>query len=274
MIISRDVQKKLYDAYSTQELVDIYVNSELTDIERSVLSECLLARGKQLHLLDGQKARLSAYIESPFIKEEVKKGTHSIFNFRRWSTWLAFLVGLPLIVDLNTHGWNIGFAVLVSILPIWVVFYIIEHYMTKKKIVSLSDVELTNIVDAKVGELGYEIQTIARDELKRRPSYLSKPIDGNVGESGITELMVCASKGDIENAKKHLASGDDINTRNVQGGTALLIAVLNNHPSMVSLLLKHGADASIASNKGLTAKAIATNNKYNEILQLLNAAKV
>lgn len=92
-------------------------------------------------------------------------------------------------------------------------------------------------------------------------------------KAGNTELIVCASEGDIEKAKLLLANGADINARNEQGGTALLIAVLNNHPSMVSLLLNHGADASIASNKGLTAKALATNKKYTAILQLLSAGK-
>ena len=128
MHISQDVLKQNYEAYSTPELVDLYVNSELTDIDRSVLSECLSARGEQLHILDRQKANQSTYI-----KDEVKKGQYSLYNFRRWSTWLAFLVGFPLCLFLQMHGWKVGFAIMVTILPSWLVFYIIEYYMTKRK---------------------------------------------------------------------------------------------------------------------------------------------
>jgi hypothetical protein len=170
MHISRDVLKQNYEAYSTSELVDLYVNSELTDIDRSVLSECLSARGEQLHLLDGKKVKQSNYIEPSYINDEVKKGEYSMINFRRWSTWLAFLVGFPFCIYLQMHGWKVGFAIMVTILPSWVLFYIIEYSDTKRKIVSLSDVELTNIADAKSGEPGYKFQTIARNELKRRPS--------------------------------------------------------------------------------------------------------
>ena len=165
MNISRDVLMQNYQTRSTSELIDFYVNSELTDLARSVLSECLLARGEQPHILDGQKAKQSIYI-----KEEAKKGKHSMFNFRRGSTKLAFLVGLPLCLYLQFIGWSVGLALIVAVLPLWIIFRIIEHNMAKKRIASLSDVELTNIVDAKVGEVGYEFQKIASDELKQRAS--------------------------------------------------------------------------------------------------------
>ena len=75
MLISRDVLKRNYEAYSTPELIELYINSELTDTDRSVLSECLSSRGEQPHHLDGLiKAKRSTYIESPNIKDEVKKG--------------------------------------------------------------------------------------------------------------------------------------------------------------------------------------------------------
>lgn len=88
---------------------------------------------------------------------------------------------------------------------------------------------------------------------------------------GNTVLMVCASEGDIDNAKLQLTNGADINAKNEQGATALLIAVLNNKPAMVDLLLGYGADAYIASKKGLTPKALATKNGNNEIIQLLDS---
>lgn len=86
---------------------------------------------------------------------------------------------------------------------------------------------------------------------------------------GNTALMVCASDGDIENAKLQLANGADINAQNEQGATALLIAILNTKPSMVYLLLENGADASIASKKGLTPKALAYKNGDKGIINML-----
>lgn len=163
MNISRDELKKNYESQSTTELIERYIEGDLTDLARSVLRECLVARGEQPQILDEQKAKRSIYI-----KEEVKKGKHSVINLRRGSSILAILVGFPLYLYLLYHGWNVGFAIMVTILPLWVVFRIVEHIMTKRRISSLSDVELTNIVDAKVGEVGYEIQKIATDELKKR----------------------------------------------------------------------------------------------------------
>jgi len=50
---------------------------------------------------------------------------------------------------------------------------------------------------------------------------------------GNTALMRFASEGDIENATQLLTSSVEINERNEQGATALLIAVLNNKTEMV-----------------------------------------
>lgn len=111
------------------------------------------------------------------------------------------------------------------------------------------------------------IYDLVRGQREIPQHYLNYKSDGN------TDLIRYASEGDIENAKLLLASGENVNTKNKQGATALLIAVLNNRPSMVSLLLSYGADASIASNKGLTAKSLASNKKYSEISQLLSAVK-
>ena len=166
MGVSRDDLKQAYESRSTPELTDLYMNGDLTDLARSVLSESLTARGEQLHILDGKKAKQSTYI-----KEEVKKGAHSMFNFRRRSTQLAFLVGLPLYLYLQiSRGWNVGLALMVTVLPLWVVFRIIEHALNKRRIASMSDSELTNIEHATAGQLGYELQRIARDELRRRSS--------------------------------------------------------------------------------------------------------
>ncbi len=102
---------------------------------------------------------------------------------------------------------------------------------------------------------------------------MSNPTKVPTDAGGNTELMRCSSEGDIENATQLLKDGVDINARNKQGATALLIGVLNNQPAMVALLLGYGADVTIASYKGLTPEVLATKNGNIELLNLLSAVK-
>ena len=171
MDISRDELKQYYESRATAELANLYINDGLTDVAMSVLRDCLSARGEQLHLLDAEKEKKSIYVKSEAmtIQEYQKKGRYSIFNFRRWSTKLAFLVGLPICVYLQVDlGWNVGLSILVVIVPLWAVFAAFEMNMIGEKIASLSDAELKDILNAKEGQPGYELQNIAETEIKRR----------------------------------------------------------------------------------------------------------
>lgn len=165
MTVSREEIKQTYESQETEELIDRYINGDLTEAARSVLSECLISRGEKLQALDELRARLPA-----LLNDEEKKGEHSMFNFRRQSTQLAFLVGLPFYLYLHSLGWSVGPALMVSVLPLWAIFRITEHIRLKKKTLALPNSELTNIAEARTGNLGYELQKIAKDELKRRSS--------------------------------------------------------------------------------------------------------
>lgn len=165
MNTSRDELKNNYESQETTELIDRYINDDLTDLAHEVLSECLTSRGEQLKILDARKVK-----QSPHLKLEIARGEYSMFNFRRRSTWLAFIVGFPFYLYFYSNGWKIGWALMVTVLPLWIIFMIIERIMNKKKVLSLSDLELMNIIDEKAGELGYESQKFASDELKRRSS--------------------------------------------------------------------------------------------------------
>jgi serine/threonine-protein phosphatase 6 regulatory ankyrin repeat subunit B len=64
-------------------------------------------------------------------------------------------------------------------------------------------------------------------------------------------------------------SGIDINFKDDNGWTALLIAVENGHIEVVKMLIGAGADINIKGNGGLTALMRAAKNGYIEIVKML-----
>uniref|UniRef100_A0A668ATC1 Fibronectin type III and ankyrin repeat domains 1 n=1 Tax=Myripristis murdjan TaxID=586833 RepID=A0A668ATC1_9TELE len=76
--------------------------------------------------------------------------------------------------------------------------------------------------------------------------------------SGWTPLMrVSAVTGNANVASILLGAGADINVRDRDGKTPLMIAVLNNHEDLVKLLLENGADRHVKNEFGFTAKEMA-----------------
>lgn len=110
-----------------------------------------------------------------------KKGSLSLFNFRRTSTKLAFLVGLPIYVYLIVYlGWGKLLALMISVLPVWIIFSIVEiFYFEKKKIQELSDVELKVIASAEFKEHRAFAIRIAKDEAKERGLDSDLYVDAN-----------------------------------------------------------------------------------------------
>lgn len=68
-----------------------------------------------------------------------------------------------------------------------------------------------------------------------------------------------------------LDRGLDINARNEQGETALLIAAWNGTDDLVEVLLKRGADPNIKTRKGLSALKVASANGHTGIVKMLVA---
>jgi ankyrin repeat protein len=66
-----------------------------------------------------------------------------------------------------------------------------------------------------------------------------------------------------------LDRGLDINARNNQGETALLIAAWNGTDDLVQVLLKRGADPNVKSRKGLSALRVASANGYAGVVKML-----
>jgi ankyrin repeat protein len=68
-----------------------------------------------------------------------------------------------------------------------------------------------------------------------------------------------------------LKRGVDINARNEQGETALVIAAWYGREELVEILLKKGADPNMKAGKGLSALKVASALRYDGIVKKLLA---
>ncbi|MDO8926510.1 MAG: ankyrin repeat domain-containing protein [Sideroxyarcus sp.] len=85
----------------------------------------------------------------------------------------------------------------------------------------------------------------------------------------MTPLMVAASKGDIQQVMKILASGVDVNSTDNRGATALMYAAINGQLEVVKTLLEVGVNPSLKTALGLTALDYAKRGNQEEIARLL-----
>lgn len=63
--------------------------------------------------------------------------------------------------------------------------------------------------------------------------------------------------------------GEDVNTKNSNGDTALFAAAVNGHVEMCSYLISQGADVLTASMGGMTALHLAAREGHTDIIRLM-----
>ena len=83
------------------------------------------------------------------------------------------------------------------------------------------------------------------------------------------DLFYIAERYDVEDVKKVVETGGDINQKNDLGFTPLLIAVKENNLDIVKYLVSKGADLTLKNNRGFDALIIATNENHLEIVEYL-----
>ena len=79
---------------------------------------------------------------------------------------------------------------------------------------------------------------------------------GRQAQEQLTPLMLASKAGQEDVVRNLLERGDDVNIENDGGWTALKKAVSGHHPTIVRLLVQHGANVS-ASPRGYTALHLA-----------------
>ena len=67
-----------------------------------------------------------------------------------------------------------------------------------------------------------------------------------------------------------LAGGENVNSANAQGNTALHYAVATGNSEMVKLLLAHNADMNAANSKGWTPLKIAEKKNVGEVYNVFH----
>ena len=78
--------------------------------------------------------------------------------------------------------------------------------------------------------------------------------------------------GDAAVVEALAASGEDVNSRDAHGQTALMLAAMLGHAAVVATLIRRGADLNVSAKYKLTALMLAVINGHEEIARMLAAA--
>jgi ankyrin repeat protein len=80
--------------------------------------------------------------------------------------------------------------------------------------------------------------------------------------------IIATKESTLQKLKKLIETGDDLNFKNKDGDTLLIIASINNRIEIAENLIKAGADLNIQNYNGDTALIIAIKNNYIEIAKM------
>lgn len=86
---------------------------------------------------------------------------------------------------------------------------------------------------------------------------------------GYTALLIAAEKGDPEMADLLIEKGADVNAKDKDGYTALMYVAYSGNLEIAKVLIKNGADVKAKDKDGWTALMIARMGKKTDITELL-----
>jgi uncharacterized protein len=95
-------------------------------------------------------------------------------------------------------------------------------------------------------------------------------IDVNMKDKeGYSALLIATENGDIDMVKLLLEKGADVNATDIDGYTSLMYVAYNGNLEIAKLLLEHGADIYARDKDKWTALMIAKIQKREDIVELL-----
>ncbi len=75
--------------------------------------------------------------------------------------------------------------------------------------------------------------------------------------------------GDIQGIIQAINQGADVNQKDNEGGTVLMVAVMYDRRDSAELLLSKGADVNVKDNQGMTALMLAAMKGHKDVAELL-----
>lgn len=88
-------------------------------------------------------------------------------------------------------------------------------------------------------------------------------------KDGYTALLIAAEKGDLEMAYLLVEKGADVNAKDKDGYTALIYVAYSGNLEIAKILIKNGADVNVRDKDGWTALMFARVGKKSDITELL-----
>ncbi|CDK30214.1 ankyrin repeat domain-containing protein [Candidatus Babela massiliensis] len=113
-------------------------------------------------------------------------------------------------------------------------------------------------------------ETISKEDFKVAVKLIlaGADVDTKNNEDN-TALMLASIYGYKEIVEILIKAGADVNTKNYYGYTALIESSSNGHKEIVEMLIKAGTNVDAKNNDGYTALMWASKNGYKEIVELL-----
>jgi ankyrin repeat protein len=87
-------------------------------------------------------------------------------------------------------------------------------------------------------------------------SSIAALLAGAAWQTAAATVASAARNANVEEVRKLIAAGSDVNAPEADGSSAVLWAAHQGDPELVALLIKAGADANAANNFGVTPWAI------------------
>jgi Ankyrin repeats (3 copies)/Ankyrin repeats (many copies) len=150
-------------------------------------------------------------------------------------------------------------------------------------LLKLHTLQLLTDSAARLDELTPDIQRASAQSMLRLASVESNSKSHGLGGEHVaggdrnlqgtyqTALLVIAAArdGSLERLRALISAGADMNVRDSEGWTPLMVAALKGHAKTVVLLLSHGAHIETRNNSGWTALRFASSVGDTEMMSLL-----
>ena len=101
-----------------------------------------------------------------------------------------------------------------------------------------------------------------------------RPGDQREAKPITADLVTAIRHADVQAIRKLLDNGADVNTRDAEGSTPLILAAFYASPECVALLLENGADVNTANQAGVTALIRAATSYEKTRLLVVAGANV